>query len=176
MLKKKQLDGEIKMKEFAYNNQYPNENKDDSCQSPAKINVISDRQKAVLETMKMRLSTNQALKYLKDVGCNISERTLRNDKNKLNDLKLTRLYHIAKIGFVDQHLEKIDKLELIEKKMWEEYHKEPSPYKRVDILVQIANVQPFLSAYYDSTRYVIECRERNLRLSEDATKDIPTVF
>jgi hypothetical protein len=86
------------------------------------------------------------------------------------------LYNIAKIGFVAQHLEKIDKLELIEKKMWEEFYKESSPYKRVDILVQIANIQPFLSACYDSTRYVIVCREKNLRNTNNYDKEIPTVF
>jgi len=174
-LDKREIDGIVKEQEFIFNEQKDDKEESDY-QSPAKINVISDRQKAVLETMRMRLSTNQSLEYLKDVGFNISERTLRNDKKKLNDIKLTRLYHIAKIGFVDQHLEKIDKLELVEKKMWEEYHKEQSPYKRVEILVQIANLQPFLSAYYDSTRYVIECRERNLRKTEEDPREYSTVF
>jgi hypothetical protein len=28
---------------------------------------------------------------------------------------------MAKVGFVDQHLDKIDKLEVIEKEMWKKY-------------------------------------------------------
>ncbi len=72
---------------------------------------------------------------------------------------------MANIGFEDQHLERIDGLELIEKKMWEEYNKEKEPFKRVQILKDIAQVQPYLSSYYEATKYVIDKDKCKKRLS-----------
>ena len=46
---------------------------------------------------------------------------------------IERVYHIAKLGFVDQHFQRIDGLEIIEKKMWLEYNRE-HPFKRIQIL------------------------------------------
>jgi len=83
---------------------------------------------------------------------------------------------MAKVGFVDQHLDKIDKLEVIEKEMWKKYRECKDPYKCVDIVTQIANLQPFISAYCDSTRYVIKCTEKDYRNIAYSSKDIPTVF
>ena len=45
---------------------------------------------------------------------------------------------MANLGFEYQHLDRIDGLELIEKKMWEEYNKEKGPWKRVQILKYIS--------------------------------------
>ena len=89
---------------------------------------------------------------------------------------MERLNLMAKVGFVDQHLDKIDKLEVIEKEMWKKYRECKDPYKGVEILTQIANLQPFLSAYYDSIRYVIKCRDRDFSNSDYTTKDMPTIF
>ena len=91
-------------------------------------------------------------------------------------MKMERLYLMAKVGFVDQHLDKIDKLECIEKEMWKKYRECKDPYKGVEILTQIANLQPFLSAYYDSIRYVIKCRDMDFSNSYNDNRDIPTVF
>jgi len=71
--------------------------------------------------------------------------------------KWQRLYHIAEL-FIDQHLERIDKLELIESLMWKNYDAEKSLYKKVQILYSIVQMQPFLSNYYGATRFVLEKR------------------
>ena len=104
----------------------------------------------------MRLSTEQALQYMKDNGFSISRATYFRHKKKLEEKKLERLYHMANLGFEYQHLDRIDGLELIEKKMWEEYNKEKDPWKRVQILKDIAQVQPYLASLYDSTKFVID--------------------
>ena len=78
-----------------------------------KTNVLNDRQKEIVATIRMRLTTDKALLYLKEAGYEMSARTWRREKKKLNDSKLERLHFIAKIGFEDQHLERIDQLELI---------------------------------------------------------------
>ena len=53
------------------------------------------------------------------MGFDISPTTYYNDKRKVENLKLKRLYHIAEIGFQDQHLERIDNYEMGFKMMWE---------------------------------------------------------
>ena len=118
--------------------------------------MLSDTGKAVVETIRMRLSTEHALQYLKDNGFSISRATYFRHKKKLEEKKLQRLSHLANIGFEDQHLARIDGLELIEKKMWEEFNKEKEPSKRVQILKDIAQIQPYLSSYYEVTKYIVD--------------------
>jgi hypothetical protein len=63
---------------------------------------------------------------------------------------------IASKEFLSQHLERIDTLRTILKEMWDNYHKETNPFRRVQILEKIEENQVYLSSYYDSTRYVLE--------------------
>src|SRR5688572_14403881 len=119
-----------------------------------KPSLLTDREKAVVETIRMKLNTAQSLAYMKEVGFQISERTLRRDKSKVESMKLKRLYHISQIGFQDQHLDRIDNTELCLKLMWENYNKEQDPYKRVQILKDIILVQPYLSSYYETTKLI----------------------
>jgi len=44
--------------------------------------------------------------------------------------------------------------------MWEEYNKEKGPFKRVQILKDIAGIQPYLSSIYDGTKYVINNKSK----------------
>ena len=66
------------------------------------------------------------------------------------------MYHIAKIGFQDQHLDRIDNTELCLKLMWENYHLEQDPFKRFQMLKDIIMVQPYLSSYYETTKLIVE--------------------
>ena len=76
-------------------------------------NLLTDRQKTVLKTV----TEKESLEYLKDNGFEISDTTLYREKSKLEKMKLKRLYQIAKYGFEEQHLERIDNCELILKLM-----------------------------------------------------------
>ena len=144
--------------------------------NPIILRTLTDRQKIIIETTIMRLSTKEALVYLQDHGFPIKEATYYREKSRLEKMKMERLNLMANVGFVDQHLDKIDKLECIEKEMWKKYRECKDPYKGVEILTQIANLQPFLSAYYDSIRYVIKCRDRDFSNSSDTTKDMSVVL
>lgn len=116
----------------------------------------------------MRLTYVQALEYMKDAGFPISEGTYKREKRKINDLKLQRLHHIAAIGFEDQHLARIDNCEMIERLMWKDYLSECSPYKRVMILKEIKELQPYISSYYEATRYVMQLgRNQSVALAGD---------
>jgi hypothetical protein len=63
---------------------------------------------------------------------------------------------IAKSQFVDQHLERIDQLELINSEMWIQYRREKDPFKQVLILEKIAELQTYIRPYYDASRYILE--------------------
>src|SRR5215211_2288007 len=120
------------------------------------LRILNDTEKAVVETIRMRLSTEQSLQYMKDNGFSISRATYFRHKKKLEEKKLERLYHMANLGFEYQCLDRIDDLELIEKKMWEEYNKEKDPWKRVQILKELVQIQPYLSSIYEATKFVID--------------------
>jgi hypothetical protein len=108
----------------------------------------------------MKLSEQQSLEYLKEVGFPCSPATFYREKKKVESMKLKRLYHIVKIGFQDQHLDRIDNTELCLKLMWENYNKEQDPYKRFQMLKDIILVQPYLSSYYETTKLVMEQQEK----------------
>ena len=122
----------------------------------AKSRLLSDRQKAVIETIRMRLTEKQSLVYLKDMGFDISPKTFYNDKRKVESLKLKRLYHIAQIGFQDQHLERIDVYEMGFKMMWQNVLRERNPYKQNSLIKDILLLQPYLSSYYEATKLIID--------------------
>jgi hypothetical protein len=119
--------------------------------------ILSDIEQAVVQTLTMRLNEKQTLFFLKQNGIDISRRTYFRCKKKVEGMKWQRLEHIAEL-FIEQHLERIDKLELVESLMWKNYDEEQSPYKRVQILYSIVQMQPFLSNYYGATRFVLEKR------------------
>ena len=98
-----------------------------------KLSMLSDSEQAVVQTITMRLNLRESISYLKDAGFDISERTYYRYKRKVESLKWQRLMHISNL-FTDQHLQRMDKLELIEQLMWKEYHQEKPPAKRVSIL------------------------------------------
>jgi hypothetical protein len=119
------------------------------------LSILTDTQKAIVDTMTMRLSIVKSLEYLKEHGFEMSRRNYFRQKKKVQSLRLKRLYHIEKIGFEEQHLERIDQLRLIQELMWKNYDACKNAYQRSKILRAIADVQPLLSAYYDSTHYVV---------------------
>ena len=135
----------------------------------AKFKGLTDRQQAVVETMRMRLTERQAMAYLASdaIGFPMSERTLYREKRKLNNLKFQRLALIAASGFQDQHVERIDNLEMIQKLMWQNYHQCTNAYQRVIILEKIKEMQPYLSTYYDATREVME---RNVKPTTESAE------
>jgi hypothetical protein len=121
------------------------------------LSVLSDTERAAVETITMRMLPNEALQYLKDCGIEISRRSNFRHKAKLEANKWERLMSIAE-RFTEQHLQRIDKLELVESLMWKNYDLEKYPHKKVDIHCSIVTMQPFLSNYYVATRFVLEKR------------------
>ena len=129
----------------------------------AMLSILSDSQKAVVDTITMRLNLSQALEYVKHAGFEMSERTYYRHKRKVQEMKLERMHFIAKVAYEEQHLERVDRMELIENQMWTNYWHEKEPLKRVKILTHIVNIQPFISTYYEATKYLVEGRDFKLR-------------
>jgi hypothetical protein len=123
----------------------------------AKLSILSDTEKAVVQTITMKLPPEQALTYLKDCGFKMARRSYFRYKKKVESMKWQRLVHTANL-FTEQHLQRLDKLELVEELMWRNYHEEKSPSKRVGILQAIVSMQPYLSNYYGATTFVLARR------------------
>ena len=86
-------------------------------------------------------------------------KTTKNQRKRRKVKKRTqeRLHLIAAQTFQQQHLDRIDELELIKKLMWENYHLEfGSPYRKVMILKEIKDIQRYISSYYEATPDYIE--------------------
>ena len=120
----------------------------------------------------MRLSEKESLEYLKEKGFNISHDTFYKYKRKIQESRFDRLALIAKHGFVDQHLERIDQLELINKEYWNRYNAEKDNFKKALILEKIAELQTFISPYYDASRYVME---QSIKKNNETKESIQSV-
>lgn len=94
--------------------------------------------------------------YLKDKGFKVSRQYYTKLKKEIKDSRFDRLALIAKTQFVDQHLERIAVLETIQSELWSLYRNEPNNFKKSEILEKIANIQSYISSYYDSSQYIMQ--------------------
>jgi hypothetical protein len=88
----------------------------------------------------------------------VSRTKLIRVRRYMKDHQFDRLFEIAKEGFVSQHLARIDDLELIKRKMWEMFFKleKKDPFRACQVLVWIMQIQPYLSQYYEASKFIME--------------------
>jgi hypothetical protein len=141
------------------------------------MSVLNDKERAVIDTITMRFHAPEALIYLKKLGMEMGIATYYRYRKKVENMKLERMQFIAQ-HFQELHLEKIDRLELIDRLMWENYEKEKEPFRKVKILEAIANAQSTLSSYYESSTIALEVstkfNEKSSVLCEDE-KELPPI-
>ena len=118
--------------------------------------TFNDREILVVQTMCMRLSEKDSLKWLKSRGHDIKQATYHKVKKKIRDSTDKRKFELSREGLWEQHLERIDQLETALKLAWENYHDESDPSKKVRILETVVSIQPLLSMYYQSSQKVIQ--------------------
>jgi hypothetical protein len=111
---------------------------------------------AVLDTVIMRLNETNSLQYIQEKVKKISARRYYKIKATLKEDTKARLYDIAKGGFVLQHMERIDQLQICQRLMWEHYQKLEDDWKKILALEKIASIQPYLSAYYEASKLILE--------------------
>ena len=131
------------------------------------LSILSDTQKAVLETVTMRLDLTNSLDYVRSVGFPMKRRTYYRHKKKIEDMKLERMQFIAKVAYEEQHLERVDRMELIESQMWINYWKEHDRYKKVKILAEIVDIQPYISSYYEATKDLIQTQQSKVNQNQN---------
>ncbi len=104
----------------------------------------------------MRLKEKEALSYLTDKGYGIGAATYYRVKKEIENTTRERLNLVASEEFLSQHLLRLDNLKTIENELWMQYSRETNPTKKSNILMQLAELQQYLSAFFDSTTYVME--------------------
>ena len=110
----------------------------------------------IIQTMVMKLSESESLQYLDDKGFKISRDSFYRIKRSIQQSRFDRLNLIAKTQFVDQHLERIDQLELINSEYWKLYRETKDTFKKALILEKIAELQTYISPFYDASMYVMQ--------------------
>lgn len=110
----------------------------------------------IIQTMVMKLSEQEALKYLADKGFDISRPYFYKLKKQIKESRFDRLNLIAKHQFVDQHLERIDQLELVNQELWSLYRKETDIVNESTILLNIVELQAYFSEYYEASMNVLQ--------------------
>ena len=86
------------------------------------------------QTIQMRLSLKESLNWLKAHDHGISQSRYYQIKHKIMATSDKRKFDLTKKGIFEQHLERIDQLELILKLSWQNYHLENDVYKKQKIL------------------------------------------
>ena len=120
--------------------------------------MLNDTETLIVQTSRMRLRGKEALSYLEAHGKKITLEHYYRVKGKLDGEKLKRLHEIGQYGFEDQHLERIDNLELVQELLWKNYwivHLN-KPDTALRLLREIREIQPYISAYYEATKHIIE--------------------
>jgi hypothetical protein len=119
----------------------------------------------IIQAMAMNLSEEESLAYLKDRGFKISWQYFYRLKKRIKESRFARLSLIAKTQFVDQHLERIDQLELVNQEMWKCYRNKD--YKAMDALIKIAELQTYISPFYEASKWVMEESIKNDKQKKD---------
>ena len=147
--------------------------------------MLNEMQILVLATKNMRFTESEALEYLKSKGYEISKASYYKYLKDISVDTRKRLYDICK-NFNEHHLERIDSLRIVEKELWQTYYmpkkimvqtKEERfdddgkkvtitkqdvidvpqlPLEKAKILKDITELQPYISAYEESTQAILE--------------------
>ena len=122
----------------------------------------------IIETICMRLDLKESLKYLSDRSYDISKSEYYSIKQEIRDSTQQRLNLIASEEFLSQHIERLDTLKTVHNELWNQYHVEKSPINKAKILMNIAEIQQYLSSYYDSTQYVMQQAAKHRKGADSA--------
>ena len=133
--------------------------------------ALNERELLVVATKVMRFSEKESLAYMKGHNHEMSAASYYRILVNIAGEARKRLYEIAKT-MKELHLDRIDELHRIKKEMWVQYHKETEPRFKVRILKEIKEVLPWLSAYEEATKSILEeavkqfVHEENINLPE----------
>jgi len=143
------------MTDIDYNEEYDDNEENVLLADKTSNRNVRLRLQIITECIITQRTSLQTLQILEINGFKITDRTLRRDKNKIKENNLKRLFEIAKnYDFQNQHIEKLQKLEYLERGMFDDIQDCKDPFKRSKIREMIANLQPITSSYMDYASYV----------------------
>lgn len=119
------------------------------------LSLLTDRQRGIFETIRMKLSPNDAILYLRDREIPLIDLECYKDITKLQEPDLEKFYHITKVLSKDGILQRIDEMSIDLMSMWVKHKHEQDPEKRILILREIFPFQHYLSACIEIVNGII---------------------
>lgn len=142
---------------------------------PTKDQLLqSDRDVLVIHCMAMKLSEKESLAYLASRNHKIGRAQYYRDLKRLQEAVTHKAFKIAaENGLIEQHMNRIDQLETIEREHWQNYHREKNPLRKSIILEKVTSLQPYISSAYDYVKEIIkEQAELQTRLALESKKAV----
>lgn len=120
-----------------------------------------------------RLSTEECIDVFHKNGHKISEATWYRLKKEYNEGTNARFIEIARSEWADEHLLIIDKIKLIENKLWEIYNNTEEEGVELKALDQLSKLQDQLTLFYNETPLMAKMKETlEAKLEELESKDV----
>ena len=136
---------------------------------------LNDTELLVVATKVMRLSEKEALAYMEEHYHKISREKYYRILGRVSSETRKRLFEICK-NFKERHMQRIDELETIRRKLWEVFRSTEDENVKLRALKQLTDIQPYISAYDESTAGVIEEVIKNFgKDHEDQTPSLSTL-
>jgi hypothetical protein len=115
----------------------------------------SAKRDAVLATVIFRMTIEEALQYLAQKQIPMSRSNYCRIKGIIKRNRLKELYNHAR-NFEDFHISRVNTLTEIERLLWENYHKCTNPLQKSQILRELRDLQPYLTAVMEISKDLIE--------------------
>ncbi|MCJ8306937.1 MAG: hypothetical protein HRU07_07820 [Nitrosopumilus sp.] len=128
--------------------------------------VLNDLELCIVSAKSMRLSESESMQYLKDNGHEIDRATYYRRLGHISAESKERAFEIAK-NFLEDHISTIDELQSIKKMMYQNYILEDDKFKKTMILVKITELFPFISAYREATKHIIEGVKKKVKSQDN---------
>lgn len=120
----------------------------------------------VIECLIFRYTEKESMDYIVKKGYNITDRTFRNIKKDIINSRFQYFKELVDTGVIDQQIRAIECIHFVLREMWNNYEKCEDPYKKVEILTQIVNAQPFLTRYFENSKNVLLFKKKMSALQQ----------
>lgn len=120
----------------------------------------------IIECIVRRLSTEESLAYLKENGCETSERTYRRYKSSWKTKIKERIIQEREDTHYAEPLQRFETMKQIEKELWSISQGEKNNSVRLRVLNAIVNVQEKISKFHKNMTYTANKAEQVIEESK----------
>lgn len=110
----------------------------------------------IIHCIVQRLNEVESLDYLAKHGHPIKRVTFYKAKKRIKDSRFKRMREIADTGHIDYHLDAIDTFEWAKRELAKCIDEEKDPHKRGELIVQLINLEPYLTEYIAESKEVMK--------------------